>query len=120
MTPREWSIGSRNVTQRKRKPNRNLKRFRNPLKLKKIAELAKLTKLDLANMFEQLRKRKEHFLKLEKELASPEVLSDREKYRLKSKEYADMKELIAEYDNYLKLEEEKASLEKMIEEEGKR
>ncbi|MGB2630747.1 MAG: peptide chain release factor 1 [Candidatus Omnitrophota bacterium] len=69
-------------------------------------------------MFEQLKKKKEHFLKLEKELASPEVLSDRERYRLKSKEYADLKELIVEYDNCLGLEEEKRSLEKMIEEEG--
>ncbi|MFQ5953199.1 MAG: peptide chain release factor 1 [Candidatus Omnitrophota bacterium] len=69
-------------------------------------------------MFEQLKKKKEYFNKLEKELSSPDVLSDREKYRLKSKEYADLKELIAEYDNYLKLEEEKNSLEKMIKEEG--
>jgi peptide chain release factor 1 len=69
-------------------------------------------------MFEQLKKKKEHFKKLEKELSSPEVLSDREQYRLKAKEYADLKELIAAYDGYLKLAEERESLEKMIEEEG--
>ena len=68
-------------------------------------------------MFEQLKKKKEHFKKLEKELSSPEVLSDREQYRLKAKEYADLKELIAAYDGYLKLAEERESLEKMIEEE---
>jgi peptide chain release factor 1 len=68
-------------------------------------------------MFEQLKKKKEHFRKLEKELSSPEVLSDREQYRLKSKEYADLKETVAEYDKYLKLEEERKSLEKLIEEE---
>ena len=69
-------------------------------------------------MFEQLKKKKEYFEKLEKELSSPEVLSDREKYRLKSKEYADLKELIIEYDRYLVLEKEKESLEGMILEEG--
>ena len=68
-------------------------------------------------MFEQLKKKKEHFEKLEKELSSPEVLSNREQYRLKSKEYADLKEMIAAYDKYLMLEEEKSSLEKMIAEE---
>jgi peptide chain release factor 1 len=69
-------------------------------------------------MFERLKRKKEHFEELEKELSSPEVLSDREQYRLKSKEYANLKELISEYSKYLKLEEEKSSLEKLIEEEG--
>jgi peptide chain release factor 1 len=69
-------------------------------------------------MLEQLKKKKEYFEKLEKELSSPEVLSNREKYRIKSKEYADLKELITEYDRYLKLEREKESLENMIAEEG--
>jgi len=69
-------------------------------------------------MFEELKRKKELYRKLEKELSSPECLSDREQYRKKSKEYADLKEIIAEYDKYVELEAEKASLESMIAEEG--
>lgn len=66
----------------------------------------------------QLAKKKEHYKDLEKELSSPECLSNREQYRQKSKEYADLKELIAGYEKYLELENERASLEKLISEEG--
>jgi len=69
-------------------------------------------------MFEELAKKKELFKALEKELSSPDLLSDREKYKEKSKEYASLKTLVAEYDKYLALDAEKKSLEKMIEEEG--
>jgi peptide chain release factor 1 len=72
----------------------------------------------MEKMFEQLKKRKDEYEKLEKELSSPELLSDREQYRIKAKRYADLKESIARYDRYLALEKEKGSLEKMIKEEG--
>lgn len=70
------------------------------------------------SVLEQLAKKKEHYNKLEKELSSPECLSNREQYRLKSKEYADLKELIESYEKYLVLIEEKTSLERLIQEEG--
>ncbi|MEA3489102.1 MAG: peptide chain release factor 1 [Candidatus Omnitrophota bacterium] len=69
-------------------------------------------------MFEQLRKKKERYDKLAKEMSSPELLSDREQYLLKAKEYAALKEAVEGYDKYLSLEKEKKSLEKMIVEEG--
>jgi len=69
-------------------------------------------------MFEKLKEKKERYRILEKELSSPELLSHRQQYRLRAKEYADLKDMIAEYDKYLSLVKEKASLEKIIEEEG--
>ncbi|MBD3380497.1 MAG: peptide chain release factor 1 [Candidatus Omnitrophica bacterium] len=69
-------------------------------------------------MFESLKDKKEQFKKLEKELSSPDLLSDREKYREKTKQYADLKEIVEEYDRYLALEAERESLCRMIEEEG--
>ena len=69
-------------------------------------------------MLNTLSKKNEKFLSLDRGLSRPDLLSDMEKYRKKSKEYADLKELITEYDRYLALEEEKVSLEKMISDEG--
>ncbi len=69
-------------------------------------------------VFEELSRKKEQFGALEKELSSPGLLSDRDRYREKAKEYAELKEIIGEYDKYLELEKEKASLEKVIKEEG--
>jgi len=69
-------------------------------------------------MIEELKKKKEHYEILEKELASPEFLSNREKYKEKAKEYAELKKIISEFDKFLELEKERVSLEKMIEEEG--
>ncbi|MFH1846759.1 MAG: peptide chain release factor 1 [Candidatus Omnitrophota bacterium] len=69
-------------------------------------------------MLEGLKNKKELYKKLEKELSSPDLLSDREKYKAKAKEYADLKEIIAEYDKYMALEKERESLEKMIKEES--
>ncbi len=71
-------------------------------------------------MFEELKKKKERFKTLEKELSSPELLSDREKYKSRAKEYAGLKDIISEYDKYLALEKEKTSLGKIIEEEGEK
>ena len=68
-------------------------------------------------MFDKLEKKKEHFKKLEKDLASPDLLSNREKYQAVAKEYADLKDLVAEYDKYVALAEEKESLEKLIQDE---
>lgn len=68
-------------------------------------------------MFDKLEKKKEYFKKLEKDLSSPDLLSDREKYQAVAKEYADLKELVAEYDRYRALEDEKRSLENLISEE---
>lgn len=68
-------------------------------------------------MFEKLRKKKEQYERLERELSSPELLSSREQFKVKSKEYSDLKEIMAEYKKYLCLEKEKVSLEKMIGEE---
>jgi peptide chain release factor 1 len=70
-------------------------------------------------MIEELKKKKELYEQLEKDLASPECLSDRDKHKLKAKEYAGLKKIIGEYDKFLELEKERISLEKMIEEEGK-
>jgi len=69
-------------------------------------------------MFEELERKKETYKKLEKELSSPELLSDRDKYKKKSKEYADLKEIMVLYDRFTELEKERVSLEKMIAEEG--
>ncbi|MFH1395713.1 MAG: peptide chain release factor 1 [Candidatus Omnitrophota bacterium] len=69
-------------------------------------------------MFEKFEQKKLEYKKLEKELSSPELLSNREQYRIKSKKYADLKDIVAQYDQYLALVNEKKSLEKMIEEEG--
>lgn len=71
-------------------------------------------------MFEELSKKKERFEALEKELSSPELLSDRERYRKRAREYAELKAIIAEYDKYLALEKEKTSLEKIMEEGGEK
>lgn len=72
----------------------------------------------MEKMFEQLEKKKEEYKKLEKELSSPELLSDRDQYKIKAKKYAALKEIIAEYDKYVALAHEKEALDKMIEEEG--
>jgi len=72
----------------------------------------------MMNILERLKDKKQRYKELEKELSSPELLSDREKYRVKAKEYADLKDVINAYDGYLSLEKEKRSLEKIIEDEG--
>ena len=69
-------------------------------------------------MFEALKKKKERYLMLEKELSSPELLSNRALYKERAKEYAQLKELVNSYDRYMILDEERKSLEKMIEDEG--
>ena len=69
-------------------------------------------------MFDELKSKKERVKVLEKELSSPDLLSDREKYKVKAKEYADLKEVVTFYDKYLALEKEKDALGKMIEEES--
>ena len=74
----------------------------------------------MEKMFEKLSEKKEKHEKLEKELASPELLSNREQYRIKAKEYAALKEIVTGYDEYISLEKEKKSLEKIIKEEGDR
>ena len=71
----------------------------------------------MENFIKQLEKKKEKYEALEKELSSPELLSDREQHRIKSKEYAGLKEIVTEFDRYLTLDEERSSLKKMIEEE---
>lgn len=71
-------------------------------------------------IFEELNRKREQFKALEKDLSSPELLSNREKFRQKSRQYADLKEIIEEYDRYLELEKEKLSLDKMIREEGEK
>ncbi len=55
---------------------------------------------------------------LEKELSSPELLSNREKHKVKAKEYSDLKEIVAAYQKYLSLESEKKELVSMIEDES--
>lgn len=72
----------------------------------------------MENILEKLKKKKEEYESLESELSSPDLLSDREKYRVKAKEYADLKELVSGYERYLSLDEEKRALDKMIAEEA--
>ena len=72
----------------------------------------------MENIFEQFKKKKEDYKQLETELSSPELLSNREKYKGKAKEYAELKELISVYDKYLSLEDEKNTLDQMIKEEA--
>ena len=55
-------------------------------------------------IFEELANKREKFRALEKELSSPDLLSDREKYKQKAKEYAGLKELVQEYDKYFVLD----------------
>lgn len=71
----------------------------------------------MEKFFFKLDEKREELKKLENEISSQELISDRTKYRAKTKEYSELKEIIGEYDNYLKLEKEKLSLEKMISEE---
>ena len=72
----------------------------------------------MENIFEQFKNLKEDHEKLEIELSSPELLSNREQYKVKAKEYADLKKLIGGYDKYLSLEEERNALVNMIQEEA--
>ncbi|MFC1548437.1 peptide chain release factor 1 [Candidatus Omnitrophota bacterium] len=72
----------------------------------------------MENFFKKLEKKKEEYKKLEKELSSPELLSDREQYKITAKKYADLKEITLAYEKYIALEKEKESLERMIQEEG--
>ncbi len=71
-------------------------------------------------MFERLKQKQRKYMELEKELSSPEVVSNREQFALKSKEYADLREIVAEYTRYRDLEAEKESLEELIETEGEK
>ena len=71
----------------------------------------------VGNIFEKLSKKKEHYENLERELSSPELLSDRERYKNTAKEYADLKGIVAEYSKYMSLDQERKALESMIEEE---
>lgn len=70
------------------------------------------------NFIQQLEKKKELFKKVEKELLSPELLQDRQRYEQKAKEYAELKRIVAEYDKFCSLDQEKKSLEKLIQEES--
>ncbi|MDD4956722.1 MAG: peptide chain release factor 1 [Candidatus Omnitrophica bacterium] len=63
-------------------------------------------------------KKKQIYLSLEKELASPELLANREQYKTKAREYAELKDVMEVYDRYRSLQEERDGLERMIEEEG--
>ena len=69
-------------------------------------------------MFEKLKEKKEQFEKLEKELSSPEVLANRETYKTKAKEYADLKGIVEKYKKFVVLDEEKKNLEEMIKDES--
>ncbi len=65
----------------------------------------------------QLDSKKKQLKNLEKELTSPELVADRAKYKARSKEYSDTRDIVERYDEYLRLEKEKKSLEKLISEE---
>ncbi len=69
-------------------------------------------------IFEKLEQKKKNFQDLEKELSSPEVLANREVFKKKAKEYAELKELIECFNKYKYLEGEKEDLKKIVEEEG--
>ncbi|MFH1837762.1 MAG: peptide chain release factor 1 [Candidatus Omnitrophota bacterium] len=73
----------------------------------------------MKKIISELEKRKEKYRTLEKELSSPEFLSNREKHTEKAKEYAELKESVSHYESYLALEKEKRELETMIKEEAK-
>jgi len=68
-------------------------------------------------MCEKLRELEEKFEELEREMASPEVIGDVEKYRKIAKEYNDLKETIDLFREWKKLTEEEEKIAKMIEEE---
>jgi peptide chain release factor 1 len=71
-------------------------------------------------MFAELEKKREKYIELEKELSSPDLIKDREKYKQKAKEYSNLKSVIAEYDSYNALVEEKESLQEVIAEEDEK
>ena len=73
----------------------------------------------MKNICAELDKRREKYKALEKELSSPELLSDREKHTAKAKEYSELKESVTAYEGYLSLEEERKGLIRMVEDEGK-
>ena len=56
----------------------------------------------MEKMFDKLKEKKKEYKRLEKELSSPELLSDREKYRIKAKQYAGLKEMMAASDDDLR------------------
>lgn len=68
-------------------------------------------------LFQKLSEKKKRYEQLEKELSSPELLSDREKYRSRAKEYSDLKQVVVAYRTYQDLEKEQGSLEQMIKDE---
>lgn len=55
-------------------------------------------------MFEQLQKTRENYYELEKKLASPELLSDMDKWQKVNREYNDMKPLVMAYESYISCE----------------
>lgn len=69
-------------------------------------------------LIEELGKKRELFETIERELSSPELLSDRAKYQEKAKEYADLKDLVREYKALEKLLDEKKDLENLLHEEA--
>ena len=72
----------------------------------------------MGKLFDKLKEKKEEYKNLEKELSSPELLSNREEYTKKAKKYSDLKEVVAGYDKYVLLDNEKSALLRMIAEEG--
>ena len=68
----------------------------------------------MGKFFKKLEQKRIKYFELQKELSSEECLRDREMYKTKSKEYANLKELIGEYQKYLALNEEKENLESMV------
>jgi peptide chain release factor 1 len=73
--------------------------------------------VEMEKFFLKLDAKREELKKLEEELSSSELISDRLKYKSKTKEYSELREIVEEYDQYLNLEREKDSLEKLISEE---
>ncbi len=65
-------------------------------------------------LIKELEIKREKYRRIEKELSSPALLSEREKYRKKAKEYSDLKSIVEEYEKLEKLIKEKKNLLKLL------
>jgi peptide chain release factor 1 len=57
-------------------------------------------------MFDKLQKAKQRYDEIAELLAKPEVFSNQKKFRILSKEYSDLKDIVITYDEYLKVNDE--------------
>ena len=66
-------------------------------------------------MFEKLESTKEHYYDLEKQLASPDLLADMDKWQQVNREYVGLKDLVKAYEEYRENEDRISENKEMLE-----